>query len=396
MASKKINPGQSSLLRGFLASEAAAGGVLTLCAALALLIANSGFGETYQHALHIELAGLSLLHWIDDGLMALFFLLVGLEIKRELFAGHLKTWPARLLPGVAAAGGMLAPALVYVAFNAHAPETLRGWAVPTATDIAFSLAVLALLGRRAPTSLKVFLTALAIIDDLGAIIIIALIYTAQLSPLYAGLAAGLLLALTALNRAGVKSLAPYLLLGAALWFCMLKSGVHATIAGVALALTIPVGKPQGVDDAQASPLHSLEHALQPWVAYGVLPLFGFANAGVVLGGGAGWFADNVLLGVAAGLFLGKQAGVFGAVWLARRLRLVSLPAGVGWAQIYGVALLCGIGFTMSIFIGFLAFGQSAALETSSKAGVLLGSLASALAGALVLMLAKSAAAPGRQ
>ena len=372
-----------SILRSFLQQEASGGIILMTSAALALIVANSALGRTYFDALHVDLAGMSLLHWINDGLMALFFLLVGLEIKRELAEGALSTWPRRALPGIAAAGGMIVPALIYVALNVGSPETLRGWAIPAATDIAFALGVLALLGSRAPVSLKIFLTALAILDDLGAVLIIAFFYASELSLTYLGLAALTLAALFALNRAGITRLAFYLVLGAVLWVFVLKSGIHATLAGVALAAAIPLRSRGAVEHAH-SPLHRLEHALTPWIAFLIVPIFGFANAGVSLSGMTpSAMLDPVPLGVAAGLFFGKQIGVFGFAWIAIRLRLASLPAHATWLQLYGVAALCGIGFTMSLFIGLLAFADPH-LQDEAKMGVLAGSLLSALVGWLII------------
>ena len=294
-----------SALRTALANEAAGGLILMASAALALFVANSRWSETYFAVLKAYVGGLSVLHWVNDGLMAVFFLLVGLEIKREVLDGRLRTWPDRVLPGVAALGGMVAPALIYVAVNRTSPETLRGWAIPTATDIAFALGVLALLGSRVPVSLKIFLTALAIIDDLGAVIVIAAFYTADLSlPMLAG--AGVVFAvLFGLNKAGVSRLTPYLVLGAVLWFLVLKSGIHATIAGVLLALTIPLRLSVGKPDDPTSPLHNLEHAIHPWSSYLVLPVFGFANAGVSFAGmSSKMLLDPVTRGVALGLFVG--------------------------------------------------------------------------------------------
>ena len=372
-----------SLLRKFLNQEASGGIVLMASALLALVAANSAVSTSYFGALHVDIAGMSLLHWINDGLMALFFLLVGLEIKRELLEGALSTWPRRALPGIAAAGGMIVPALIYVGLNAGSAETLRGWAIPAATDIAFALGVLALLGPRAPVSLKVFLTALAILDDLGAVLIIALFYSSGLSVTYLCLAALTLAALFALNRTGIMRLSPYLVLGAVLWFLVLKSGIHATLAGVALAAAIPL-KVRGAVDAAPSPLSRLEHGLSPWIAFLVVPIFGFANAGVSLAGMTpSAVLDPVPLGVAAGLFLGKQIGVFGSAWVAIRLRLADLPAHATWLQLYGVSALCGIGFTMSLFIGLLAFGDPH-LQDATKMGVLAGSLLSAIAGWLII------------
>lgn len=381
MPSQPVSRPQS-VLRTLLNSEAAGGVVLMIAAGAALAVANSPLAASYFHGLHIVVAGLSIQHWINDALMAVFFLLVGLEIKREFLDGQLSTWPRRVLPGVAAAGGMIAPALIYVALNAGTPATLRGWAIPTATDIAFALGVLALLGRRVPVSLKIFLTALAIIDDLGAVAIIATFYTADLSLAWLGAALVTLAVLAALNRAGVERLPVYVALGAVLWFLVLKSGVHATLAGVALALTIPLRPSPGRPDDPASPLHILEHALQPWVAFAIVPIFGFANAGVALGEWA-LFAP-VPLGIAAGLFLGKQIGVFLTTWAAVKLDWADCPEDASFAQVYGVSLLCGIGFTMSLFIGLLAFPTSPELQDAVKIGVLTGSILSAIVGALVL------------
>lgn len=332
--------------------------------------------------------GLLVLHWINDALMAVFFLLVGLEIKRELLDGQLATWSQRALPGIAALGGMVVPAAIFIALNWGEPANLRGWAIPSATDIVFALGVLSLLGPRVPVSLKIFLTALAILDDLGAVVIIALFYAAELSPLMLGLAAATLLVLSALNRFGMKHLAPYLVLGAALWFFVLQSGIHATLAGVALALTIPLEVSSG--DSPTSPLHQLEHALNPWVAFLIVPIFGFANAGVSFAGlGPSALIDPVPLGIALGLFFGKQAGVFGFAWLAIELRLADMPRYASWAHLYGVAVLCGIGFTMSLFIGLLAYPGSALLQDQTKIGVLLGSTLAGIVGWLILRWTKA-------
>ncbi|WP_310541691.1 Na+/H+ antiporter NhaA [Phenylobacterium sp.] len=373
-----------SVLRSFFQSGAAGGLVLMGVAALALVVANSPLANAYFAALHTPVAGLDVLHWINDGLMAVFFLLVGLEIKREVVDGELSTWPRRILPGVAAAGGMLVPALVYLAFQGGDATTVHGWAIPAATDIAFALGILSLLGSRVPVSLKVFLTALAIIDDLGAVLIIAFFYTSDLA-VWALAGAGVALAaLIALNRMKVTMLAPYLVVGAVLWWLTLQSGVHATLAGVALALTIPLRRSPGAPDDALSPLHRLEHAIQPWVAFAVVPIFGFANAGISFAGlNFGALLAPVPLGVAAGLFLGKQIGVFGSVWLLVALGWAERPARATWRQVYGVAVLCGIGFTMSLFIGLLAFNDPD-LQEATKLGVLAGSLLSALLGWAIL------------
>jgi NhaA family Na+:H+ antiporter len=379
------------IVREFIDSETAGGLVLMASAALALIVANSPLAAGYFALLGHHAFGLSLLDWINDAPMALFFLLVGLEIKRELAVGRLASWRARALPGFGALGGMIVPALIFVAINTGSPATLRGWAIPTATDIAFALGVLALLGSRVPLSLKVFLTALAILDDLGAVIIIAVFYTADISPMMIGLAALTVAVLVGMNASGVVRLVPYLVLGAALWFFVFSSGVHATIAGVLLAATIPV---KGAWGDAGSPLERLERALARWVAFLVLPIFGFANAGVSLAGTTiGGLANPVTLGTALGLFLGKQAGVFAGVWLSVWARLAVRPAGASWAQTYAVALLCGIGFTMSLFIGLLAF-DAEALVNDAKIGVLAGSLLSAIAGWIVLR-ATTTPPPGR-
>jgi NhaA family Na+:H+ antiporter len=393
--SRAPNHPPASALRRLLTHEATGGLVLIASAAIALIVANSPAADLYSATLARYLFGLSVLHWINDALMVLFFVLVGLEIKRELLDGHLSSWQHRLLPGIAAAGGMLVPALVYVALNISSPETLRGWAIPAATDIAFSLGVLAILGSRVPVTIKVFLTALAIIDDLGAIVVIALFYGHDLSPLMLGLAALTMAALVALNRFNVTRLMAYIPLGLLLWFFVLQSGIHATIAGVLFAVTIPLQRSPGRPDVAASPLHRLENALHPWVSFLVLPVFGFANAGVAIGGlGVAALLKPVTLGCALGLVAGKQIGVFGSVWLAVRLGLARRPAGTSWPQLYGMALLCGIGFTMSLFIGLLAFGDAGALQDQTKIGVLLGSLVSAVAGWAVLRLSPLHA-PGR-
>lgn len=378
-----------SMLRQMLDSGASGGLVLMGAAALALVLANSPLSAAYFGALHAYLGPLSVQHWINDGLMAIFFLFVGLEIKREFLAGQLASWSRRALPGIAAAGGMAVPALIYAAFNWNAPGTLRGWAIPSATDIAFALGVLSLLGDRVPSSLKVFLAALAIIDDLGAVLIIAVFYTSGLSLPDLGMAAVVVAVLLGLNRAGVLRLWPYLLLGALLWLLVLRSGVHATIAGVVLALTIPLRSEPGRPDAmQASPLHRLEHALHNWVAFLIVPVFGLANAGLSFAGlGADSLVNHLTLGVAFGLVFGKLVGVFGSAALTIRLGLADLPMGAGWLQMVGVSLLCGIGFTMSLFIGLLAFANDPLLQDEVKVGILLGSLVAGLAGWAVLRVA---------
>lgn len=381
-----------SIFREFLDGEAAGGIILMVAAALALIVANSPLAEAYFAVLHAYLGPLSVAHWVNDGLMAVFFLLVGLEIKRETLDGQLSTWPRRVLPGIAAAGGMVVPALVYVAINRDNSAALSGWAIPTATDIAFALGVLSLLGNRVPASLKIFLTALAIIDDLGAVIIIALFYTSGLSLAYLGAAFAVIAVLVVLNRMRVMTLIPYLVLGAVLWVLVLKSGVHATLAGVALALTIPLERAAGIShDREQSPLHRLEHGLHKLVPFFVIPIFGFANAGVSLAGlSMAALVEPLTLGVAAGLVLGKLVGVFGSSAVAIRLGLADLPVNAGWLHMIGISLLCGIGFTMSLFIGLLAFAGDAALQDAVKVGILAGSLVAALLGAAVLLIAPAA------
>jgi NhaA family Na+:H+ antiporter len=371
-------------LQGFLQSGAAGGAVLMLSASAALVWANSPAAGLYRALLDAPLLHETPLVWINDGLMAVFFLLVGLELRREVTQGELKS-PARMAaPGLAALGGMVVPALILVAFNWGDRAALRGWAVPVATDIAFTLAVLAVLGRRVPVGLKVFLTALAIIDDLGAILVIALFYSQGLNFWDLGGAALVWLGLLGLNRAGVRRLWPYLVGGAALWLLVFESGVHATLSGVALAFVVPMQERPGEGQA---PAQVLEHRLGSWVAYGILPLFGLANAGLrfdTLPPGA--WTDRLAIGTALGLFLGKQLGVFGAVMAASRLGLARLPAGVTTMQLYGGAVLCGIGFTMSLFIGDLAF-RGLPRGDEVKLAVFAGSLASALAGLAVLAVA---------
>jgi NhaA family Na+:H+ antiporter len=382
----------------FISSQALGGVILALAALAALVISNSSLSGWYQGFLMtpgelrigIDWLVLSkpLIVWINDLWMAVFFFLVALEIKRELLAGELASARQASLPVGAAIGGMLAPSLIYLAVNFGNPVAVRGWAIPSATDIAFALGILVMLGKRVPASLRVFLTAVAIIDDLGAILIIAFFYSTDLSPLMLLAAATGALVLFALNRARVMAIGPYVLVGLVIWVCVLKSGIHATLAGVIAALAIPLADGKG-----GSPLNAAEHALQPWVAYLVLPAFAFANAGISLNGVTlESFGQSVPLGIAAGLVLGKAAGVFGASWLLIRFAGARMPAGADWRQFFGVCVLCGVGFTMSLFIGLLAFqGADPAYETQVKLGVLGGSLLSALLGsALLLRLRPSA------
>ncbi|HWJ69827.1 MAG TPA: Na+/H+ antiporter NhaA [Sphingobium sp.] len=387
-----------SALRAFLAGEAGSGALLILAAALAIAAVNLSpqLADLYHHLLHrptgpvlsAKLGPMTPHLWINDGLMALFFFVIGLEIKREWLDGRLATWEQRRLPILAALAGMIVPALIYLAVSRDHADLHSGWAIPAATDIAFAIGVLALLGQRAPLSLKLLLTTIAIVDDMGAVAIIALAYTASIGGA-ALLAAALVLgAMLLLNRLGVKALPVYLLLAGALWYCVLLSGVHATIAGVLAAIAIPIRATPGAPDATDSPLHRLEHRLHPWSAYLIVPVFGFANAGVLLEGDLlAQLAAPLPLAVALGLFLGKQIGIFGAIWACVRLRLADPPRGATWPQIYGLALLCGIGFTMSLFIGGLAFPGAPELAEQAKAGILAGSCLSALAGFALLRFA---------
>ncbi len=379
--------GPTSVLRSFLTSEAAGGLLLMGAAAIAMAIANSPAAPAYFTLLHAYLGPLSVLHWINDALMAVFFLLVGLEIKREFLDGNLSTWSDRGLPIIAAAAGMAVPAAVFLLAVGPASPLARGWAIPAATDIAFAIGVLALLGSRAPASLKLFLTTVAIVDDMGAVMIIALAYTAQIAVAALAAAAVILALMIALNWRGEKRLWPYLVLAAALWLAILLSGVHATIAGVLAALTIPITRSPGKPDSMQSPLHHLEHAIQPWVAFAIVPLFGFANAGVSLAG-MNWSAilAPLPLAISTALFLGKQLGVFAGVVIAVALGLGTRPRGTSWLQVYGVSALCGVGFTMSFFIGGLAF-TDATLESDVKIGVMGGSILSALFGFALLRFA---------
>ena len=392
--------------QAFFEHEAAGGVVLMMAAAFALILSNSPLSWIYDALLGtpvvIQVGALALdkplLLWINDGLMAIFFFLIGLEIKREVIEGRLSSLQKSASPVIAAVGGMLVPALIYVAFNWGDPTALRGWAIPAATDIAFAVGVLALLGSRVPVALKVFLLALAIIDDLGAIVIIALFYTSELSLSVLAIAAVGMAALGYLNYRGVTHTAPYVAVGLIIWVCVLKSGVHATLAGVVIALFIPL-RAEGKDGE--SPLKRVEHGLSAWVAFGVMPIFAFANAGVALYNlSVEDLLDGIPLGIAFGLFLGKQIGILAFTWGAVRIGLAKLPDGATWFQVYGVAVLAGIGFTMSLFIGTLAFSgpeEGAAV----RLGVLAGSVMSALFGYLILRMAlpdkaKTTSAAGRR
>jgi len=386
----------SKFLEEFIKKETSAGILLIFVTIMALLLSNSplaGFYESFLHipieirigSLHIDK---HLYHWVNDGLMAVFFLLIGLEVKREVFEGQLSSWSQAALPGIAAIGGMLVPALFYIAFNYNDATALKGWAIPTATDIAFALGVLSLLGKRVPVSLKIFLMALAIIDDLGAIVIIALFYTADLSTLAISVAAASLVILIIMNRLGVTRKAAYILIGTVLWVSVLKSGVHATLAGVALAFTIPLGlKKNGVEVNLSK---SLEHDLHYWVAFFILPVFAFVNAGIDIRGiSLPSMTNSVPLGIALGLFLGKQIGVFSFSWIAIKSGFASLPKGSNWMQLYGVSILTGIGFTMSLFIGSLAFPSDQAYQYTDKLAILVGSFAAGIIGYLVLLFSRT-------
>jgi NhaA family Na+:H+ antiporter len=362
--------------------ETATGVTLFIATVLALILGNSTLHPQYhallQQSLSLGFLEKSMEHWINDGLMALFFLYVGLEIKKEMLEGHLQTRAQITLPAIAAVGGMLFPALIYVALNQQHPENLQGWAIPAATDIAFAVGVISLLGKHVPPSIKIFLMAVAVFDDIGAILVIALFYTKELQLLYLGYAAVILAALGAFNHFKIKSLAPYLVLGAILWYCIYKSGVHATIAGVLLGLLIPLKV------GEQSPLKSLMHTLDPWVSFMVLPLFALANAGIYLGD---MVVADILsplpLGIAAGLFFGKQLGVMLFTFLAIKLGLGQLPQQARWGHVYGAAILTGIGFTMSLFVSNLSFSGGDAVGLT-RLGVLAGSAASAIVGYGVL------------
>ncbi|MDF1747891.1 MAG: Na+/H+ antiporter NhaA [Alphaproteobacteria bacterium] len=369
--------------------DIAPGLTLIAAAVLALVVMNSGMADSYTQALATKFTisygdiGLSkaLLLWINDFLMAIFFLHVGLEIKREVVDGELSSLRSASLPAVAAIGGMVAPALIYFGINYGDSSALEGWAIPAATDIAFALGVLALLGKRVPVALKVLLLAVAIIDDLGAIVIIALFYTANLSGIALGVAALVIAGLVTLNRLGVRSITPYMLLGLVLWVAVLKSGVHATLAGVVVAFCIPI---TGATKDEEGPLLTLEHALTPWVAFGIMPVFAFANAGVSLAGMTpAALMEPIAMGIALGLFFGKQIGIMGGCLLAVKLGIASLPSGIKWKHMWGLSMLAGIGFTMSLFIGNLAF-DSVEQAASVRIGVLSGSILAAIAGYMML------------
>ncbi|KOO08338.1 Na+/H+ antiporter NhaA [Vibrio hepatarius] len=374
----------SDIIRDFFKMESAGGILLVIAAAIAMTIANSPLNELYQSGLHTYVFGMSISHWINDGLMAVFFLLIGLEVKRELLEGALKSKETAIFPAIAAVGGMLAPALIYVMFNVGNAEAVQGWAIPAATDIAFALGIMALLGKRVPTSLKVFLLALAIIDDLGVVVIIALFYTGELSTSALAVGFAMTAALFVLNSKHVTKLTPYMIVGFILWVAVLKSGVHATLAGVVIGFSIPLKGNSG----ERSPLKHMEHALHPYVAFFILPLFAFANAGISLEGVSVEGLTSMLpLGIALGLFVGKPVGIFSFSWIAVKSGVAKLPEGINFKHIFAVSVLCGIGFTMSIFISSLAFGQAnAQFDTYARLGILMGSTTAAIVGYILLRL----------
>lgn len=371
-------------IRDFFKMESAGGILLVIAAAVAMIVANTGFGEAYNSVLHSYVFGMSVSHWINDGLMAIFFLLIGLEVKRELLEGALKSKETAIFPAIAAVGGMLAPALIYILFNYGDPQAMQGWAIPAATDIAFALGIMALLGKRVPISLKVFLLALAIIDDLGVVVIIALFYSGDLSTL--ALTIGFIMTgvLFMMNSKNVTKLPYYVIAGLILWIAVLKSGVHATLAGVVIGFAIPLKGKEG----EQSPLKHLEHALHPYVAFLILPIFAFANAGISLAGvSLSGLTSMLPLGIALGLLVGKPLGIFSFSWLAVKSGVAKLPEGVNMKHIFAVSVLCGIGFTMSIFISSLAFtGVSAEFDTYARLGILLGSTTAAILGYILLSI----------
>ena len=385
------------MIEAFIKNESSSGILLIFATISALILSNTFLAPLYESFLHIPVGirmgslhlDKSLYHWVNDGLMAIFFLLIGLEVKREILEGHLASISQIALPGLAAIGGMAVPALIYLVFNHSNAVAVNGWAIPTATDIAFALGVLSLLGNRVPVSLKMFLMALAIIDDLGAIVIIALFYTTELSILSIAVAGASLIILIVLNLVGVLKKSAYFLVGTVLWVSVLKSGVHATLAGVALALTIPLTAKNEAGKA-FSPLKEIEHSLHFWVAFLILPLFAFVNAGVgITQISIDEMSGGVPLGIMLGLFFGKQFGVFGFSYLAIKLKWARLPEGSNWVQLYGVSVLTGIGFTMSLFIVSLAFEDDGIFKYTDKLAILAGSLISGIVGYLVLRLGKN-------
>ena len=381
----------------FIKSDSSGGIILILVTLIALLVVNSPLSVYYDSFLHLHLGirvgdyslDKTLIHWINDGLMAIFFLMVGLEVKREILDGSLSSLKAVALPTIGAIGGMVFPALVYILFNSGDAVAMRGWAIPTATDIAFALGILSLLGNRVPVSLKVFLMALAIIDDLGAIVVIALFYTADLSIISVYFASGTLIALMLFNYLGFSRKSLFLVVGLILWVSVLKSGVHATLAGVALAFTIPY-RAKDHNGQPFSPVREIEHGLHPWITFFILPLFAFVNAGIDMREiSIEQITGPVPLGIVLGLFLGKQFGVFGLSWLAIKLNIATLPKGSNWLMLYGVSVLTGIGFTMSLFIDSLAFVDDTLFAYTDKLAILIGTFLSAIIGYLILKIAIS-------
>jgi len=380
------------IIDSFIKNESSAGILLIIVTIVALILQNSNLSSCYMEFLHIpveirfgalEIAK-PLLLWVNDGLMAIFFLLIGLEVKREIMEGHLSSMQQIALPGIAAIGGMVVPALIFVALNQHDSFAMKGWAIPTATDIAFALGILSLLGKRVPLSLKIFLMALAIIDDLGAIVIIALFYTSELSTVSIIVASASLVLLFIMNQMGVIRKTAYILVGVILWVSVLKSGVHATLAGVALAFMIPLNS-KDKKGKSFSMAKEIEHGLHYWVAFIILPLFAFVNAGVDLKGiSTDEMLGSVPLGITLGLFIGKQVGVFGFSWVAIKLGWAKLPKASSWMQLYGVAVLTGIGFTMSLFVDSLAYNDTEIYHYADKLAILLGSFFSAIIGYLIL------------
>ncbi|WP_160687174.1 Na+/H+ antiporter NhaA [Clostridium sp. C2-6-12] len=378
----------------FFKNEASSGVILLACAVIAIIIANSGWAGAYENILHTYITigykdfslSMSVLHWINDGLMAIFFLVVGMEIKREIKFGELKSLKKTILPVSAAIGGMIVPAIIYAVFNYNEP-TITGWGIPMATDIAFALGILSLIGKKAPKGIIVFLTALAIVDDLGAIIVIAVFYTNQISWI-ALIIAGIILALLIIaNRFNVKSTAVYIILGIVLWICILKSGIHATIAGVLLGMVLPSGK--SVHDFEVSILHKLEHILAPWSSFVIMPIFALANSGIAIdinSVSTGIF-EPVSLGIIFGLFVGKQIGIFGASYILVKLKIASLPHQVTKRHLYGASVLGGIGFTMSLFVSSLSFADQGIL-TEAKISIMIASILAAAVGAIVFALIK--------
>lgn len=370
------------MINRFFRSEPAAAIVLLASAVLAMIVANTPLGSSYDDVLHSHFLGISVQHWINDGLMAIFFLLVGLEIKQELLDGELSTWRTRALPGLAAVGGMAVPALIFVLVNRGESSHLQGWAIPAATDIAFAIGVLSLLGSRVPLAARTLLVGIAIIDDLLAILVIALFYSSGIQLPWLALAAACVVVLFTLNRRGVHAIAPYILGGVVLWYAIYQSGLHATLAGVVLAFAIPASTTQ---NQHRSPLKTTEHSIDKWVSFAILPIFGFANAGIAFGG---MTRDEVFgtlpMGIALGLLVGKQVGIFSTIWLVTRLRLATKPPSLTWHQLYAMSVICGIGFTMSLFIGGLAFADSPELMNATRIGVIGGSVLSATIGAVLM------------